>query len=229
MHVSDFTRSLDDSAVNNPESVAAAVRAGKLHQGGMKMWPLLRLDPLWLADLQLEVMALQSTETGSRVEDPAHPTHWVRPYGANPPARFLPLANEERDKLAESGPFPVNEYMEGTSSGEVLLFRKEEGAGPGQFKKSAKLTKDICDAWALKFGRGWWGCEEWDGQRFRGAAPSTELEIEAERDGMALLRLHVVAGPSAATGETVLTATDFDGAEHGQFELRESVASGRFA
>ncbi|MFN0100766.1 MAG: aspartyl/asparaginyl beta-hydroxylase domain-containing protein [Bryobacteraceae bacterium] len=358
MHVSDFSKA----------SVIDAVRDAKRHRGGLKMSPLFRLEPAWLEALRAEVLALQAAEGGSRVEDPQHPTHWVRPYGSarqfnlfnaagrtdefawanagagkkrfwlegmpalerlvgtfaeqlisfrlnelhpasglNPheepieskdglilrfhlpvitnPGAWLVLDEEryrfepgvlyffnkgcvhaaindgaepryhfvfdmrlndwvyetlfnpagagpgdgflrpdewERERLATGEPYPIDEYVEGKASGEVLLFRKELDAGGGaEFRKSAKLTKDITASVALSFGRGWWGFEEWEGEQFRWASPETELDIDAEKDGMSMLRLEVAAGPSAAEGVTRLLATDADGAVHGEHTAGE--------
>lgn len=73
------------------EDVEREVLAAKSHLGGLITRPLFRLDPAWFSAIQADVSALLGTQPGSNVADPAHPTHWVNPWGQ---ARQFSLFNQ---------------------------------------------------------------------------------------------------------------------------------------
>ena len=63
------------------ESLTAAVLRGKRHQGGLKMWPCLRLDPAWFAEITGEVAHLARDRIPSETARPDHPGNWVGVVG----------------------------------------------------------------------------------------------------------------------------------------------------
>jgi hypothetical protein len=75
----------------NLADVESAVLTAKRHEGGLITQPLLRLDPAWFTAIQRDVETLLVSQPGSNVADPAHPTHWVNPFGQ---ARQFSLFNQ---------------------------------------------------------------------------------------------------------------------------------------
>jgi hypothetical protein len=57
------------------------VLSAKRHEGGLKMWPCLRLDPDWFDAIVSDTRGLIARREASLVTRPEHPTNWVRPYG----------------------------------------------------------------------------------------------------------------------------------------------------
>jgi hypothetical protein len=136
--------------------------------------------------------------------------------GHPPSSEFLPLPDSDVDRLSAGIAFPVEEYVEGRNSGEIILFKR---ASQNAFAPAVKLSRDICDHPSLSFGDGWWGFEEWQGQTFRWAGPETSLTISALRDGSATLVLDLEPGISAESAEVPLTACDPDGAIYSTLSL----------
>jgi len=56
-------------------------QAALTHNGGIKLWPCLRLDPAWFAAIVDDVRKLVHERPPSEVGDKSHPTYWTGPFG----------------------------------------------------------------------------------------------------------------------------------------------------
>jgi hypothetical protein len=147
---------------------------------------------------------------------------------ATPHPRMRKLTALERQDLSVGRPRPVQEYVEGRSDGVLVLTRKRSDSS-GEMnvdRQEYRVAWDIVEAGGpCRIGLGWYSQESHQGQFFRWAPDVVELEIAAERDGMATLVLDLEPGPGVASGRLRLLVSDEAGCEMGEFSVsgRQSI------
>lgn len=65
----------------NAEELFAGIRDANYHEGGIRCLQIFQVEEMYFAALQEEVERLCRHETGSRVNEPDHITHWTGPRG----------------------------------------------------------------------------------------------------------------------------------------------------
>jgi hypothetical protein len=62
--------------LKSKQSLTTAVLRAKRHEGGLKMWPCLEVEPSWFREIQAEVARLVERRTSSDSTRQDHPSYW---------------------------------------------------------------------------------------------------------------------------------------------------------
>jgi hypothetical protein len=136
---------------------------------------------------------------------------------ASPGPRLRKLTRDEAIELGRGEDCPVEEYIIGTATGELIFARKQRKQnGAVALLKQMRLHEgfDIAsENTALGLGEGWYGLEHFEGERFRWVNNNAVIMIAAAEDGNARVSMEVEPGPSMGGGPLLLKVLDNFGCE----------------
>lgn len=139
-----------------------------------------------------------------------------------PCPRLRKLTSGEVAELSRGEECPIDQYIIGTPSGELILARKRKAQDGSVAVWKTRLHEgpDIVSENApLGLGDGWYALEKYSGETFRWVNNDAVITVAAADAGSGLLSLELEPGPSMNGRPLVLKVLDNDGCEIRTTEL----------